>query len=163
VGSFERFYSAERGGVVGLVYTLVGDWHVAEDLTQEVFTRAYSRWDELEPGRPEAWVRTVAVNLVRSRARRIRVALRRQPIVSVPHRVEDPDPMPHELGRFWEEVRLLPRQQALAVALYYVEGREPSEMVEIMGCSAATARVHLHRARSRLQRRLSVLESKDPA
>jgi RNA polymerase sigma-70 factor (ECF subfamily) len=47
-------------------------------------------------------------------------------------------------------VRSLPSQQRAAVVLFYLEDRPLAEIAEILGCAAATARVHVHRARARL-------------
>lgn len=64
MGSFERFYDAQHARVLALVYALTGSWAVAEDLTQEAFTRALTRWEEVSGyDQPGAWVRTVAANL----------------------------------------------------------------------------------------------------
>lgn len=47
-------------------------------------------------------------------------------------------------------VRLLPLKQRTAVVLFYFEDRPVAEVAQLLGCSPATARVHLHRARRRL-------------
>lgn len=162
VESFERFYRAEHAGVRGLLYTVTGDWQTAEDLTQETFARAFQRWRQLaRHQRPEAWIRTVALNLARSRFRRQGVERRGLERLQPADPPPEPEPLPYDIERFWAEVRALPRQQALAIALHYLEDRRPAEMAEILGCSAATARVHLHRARTRLQKKLDLVESKD--
>jgi RNA polymerase sigma-70 factor (ECF subfamily) len=162
VESFERFYSAEHGGVCGLLFTMTGDWQTAEDLTQEAFARAFQRWGRVRRHeRPEAWIRTVAVNLARSRFRRQAVERRGHEQLYPSVSTVEPEPLPHDIERFWAEVRSLPRQQALAITLHYLEDRRPAEMAEILGCSSTTARVHLHRARIRLQEKLDLVESKD--
>ena len=71
-GSFDAFYRIEYPRVVALTYAL-GGRAAAEDLAQEAFLRAHRDWERV--GRmeaPRAWVRRVAVNLCRSRWRRIR-------------------------------------------------------------------------------------------
>ena len=47
-------------------------------------------------------------------------------------------------------VRALPPAQRAAVVLFYFEDRPVSEIAEILDCSPATAKVHLHRARKKL-------------
>jgi RNA polymerase sigma-70 factor, ECF subfamily len=164
VESFERFYSAEHADVSALLFAMTGDWQLAEDLAQEAFTRAFQRWSRVRRHEnPAAWIRTVAANLARSRFRRQAVERRKREQLIPPVSYEEPAPLPFELARFWETVRSLPRQQSLAITLHYLEDRQPAEMAEILGCSAATARVHLHRARQRLQRQLDLAECKDLA
>jgi RNA polymerase sigma-70 factor, ECF subfamily len=164
VESFERFYSAEHGSVSALLFAMTGDWQLAEDLAQEAFTRALQRWSRIRRHEnPQAWIRTVAANLARSRFRRQAVERRRREKLSASSSYEEPAPLPYELARFWEAVRALPRQQSLAITLHYLEDRQPAEMTDILGCSPATARVHLHRARQRLQQQLDLAECKDLA
>lgn len=151
--SFDAFYSDDHERVLGMLFAMTGDWVIAEELTQEAFARAYERWEKVAVmSRPDAWVRTVAVNLLRSKARRRQAERRARARLQRDDVTVDPEPLPYELERFWAEVRKLPRQQAIAVTLNYLEDRQPSEMAEILGCSPSTARVHLHRARQRLQR-----------
>jgi DNA-directed RNA polymerase specialized sigma24 family protein len=63
--------AACAASLVSQVYALTGDFAEAQDVVQEAFARELGR-----PGRlvrtdnPEAWLRTVAVNLARSRHRR---------------------------------------------------------------------------------------------
>lgn len=165
MGSFERFYSAEHDRVLAIVFAMAGNWSVAEDLTQEAFARAYRRWDEVSGyDRPDGWVRQVAVNLLRSRARRVQAEWRARARLQPPADVVEPAPLPDELERFWAAVRDLPRQQAAAITLHFLEDRQPAEMASILDCSPSTARVHLHRARKRLQAVLGEgHRAKDPA
>lgn len=156
MGSFERFYSAEHDRVLAIMFAMAGDWSVAEDLTQEAFARAYRRWEDVSDyDRPDSWVRQVAVNLLRSRARRVQAEWRARARLRPPADVAEPTPLPYELERFWAAVRELPRQQAAAITLHLLEDRQPAEMAHILNCSPSTARVHLHRARKRLQTVLS--------
>jgi RNA polymerase sigma-70 factor (ECF subfamily) len=47
-------------------------------------------------------------------------------------------------------IKQLPPAQRAAVVLHYVEDYSMTEVARIMDCSASTARVHLHRARTKL-------------
>jgi DNA-directed RNA polymerase specialized sigma24 family protein len=68
---FERFYLGSRRRLVGLLYTVTGDLHEAEDITQEAFARAAADWSRISGyDVPEAWVRRVAFNLAANRRRR---------------------------------------------------------------------------------------------
>ena len=49
-----------------------------------------------------------------------------------------------------DAVRSLPAQQRAAVVLHYFEDRPVAEIADVLGCAPATARVHLHKARTRL-------------
>jgi RNA polymerase sigma factor (sigma-70 family) len=47
-------------------------------------------------------------------------------------------------------IRTLPPKQRAAVVLFYFEDLPLADVADVMECAAATARVHLHRARARL-------------
>jgi DNA-directed RNA polymerase specialized sigma24 family protein len=52
-------------------YLLCGDWHLAEDLVQETFAKAYAHWRRAQHAdSPEAYVRRILVNEARQRWRR---------------------------------------------------------------------------------------------
>lgn len=151
---FEAFYQREFRAVVGLAYALSGSRWAAEDLAQEAFIAAHEKWDRIgEYESPGAWVRRVvanmAVSLYRKRASEARamtrMAVRRQ------------EPLPEldvEDAEFWAHVRALPRRQAQAIALHYLEDRPVTEVADILDCSPSTAKVHLHKGRRRLAERL---------
>jgi RNA polymerase sigma-70 factor (ECF subfamily) len=61
-----------------------------------------------------------------------------------------------EDGDFWAQVGSLPRRQAQATALRYVYGLEVAAIADTLGISEGSAKVHLHRARSTLARRLGI-------
>ena len=52
----------------------------------------------------------------------------------------------------------LPRRQAQAIALFYLDDRPVSEIARMLECSESTARTHLSRGRSALASRLGVDE-----
>jgi RNA polymerase sigma factor (sigma-70 family) len=58
----------------------------------------------------------------------------------------------------WRAVRALPRQQRAVVALFYYEDLSVEDVAAVLGCSTATVKVHLHRAREALRERVSRTE-----
>lgn len=69
--------------------------------------------------------------------------------------------LPAEDEAFWSEVRALPKRQAQAIALHYLEDRSIADIAEILECAEGTVKVHLFKGRSRLSERLG-LDSGDP-
>ncbi|MGH8871368.1 MAG: RNA polymerase sigma factor [Acidimicrobiia bacterium] len=155
-GSFELFYREDYASVVALAYALSGNRWVAEDLAQEAFLRAHREWARVgEMESPSGWVRLVALNLARSRLRRLRseaiAKLRMSPAEATPNLVSD-----SESDAFWEEVRRLPTRQAQAIALRYIEDLSVTEIAEVLEIAEGTAKALLHQGRGRLRRQLSV-------
>ncbi len=53
-----------------MAYLLTGDRQTAQDLTQEAFLRAWSRWARISKyDDPRAWTRRVLYNLIISKTR----------------------------------------------------------------------------------------------
>jgi RNA polymerase sigma-70 factor (ECF subfamily) len=154
--SFESFYRREFRAVVALAYALSGSRVGAEDLAQEAFIAAHRRWEEIGAyDRPEAWVRRVLANKAVS-AFRTKAAEARALTRLAGQRLEPLPEMEPEDDAFWRRVRRLPSQQAQAIVLHYVEDRPVSEIAEILGCSVATAKVHLFRGRQTLSSQLGM-------
>jgi RNA polymerase sigma-70 factor (ECF subfamily) len=155
---FEQFYRAEYRPVVGLAYALSGSRIAAEDLAQDAFVAAHRAWDRVgRYDKPEAWVRRVVANLsvshFRRRAREARAIARFKPRADyLPH-------LPAEDQQFWRAVRALPKRQAQAIALHYLEDRPVADIAGILGCAEATVRVHLHKGRETLAQSLEREES----
>jgi RNA polymerase sigma-70 factor (ECF subfamily) len=147
--TFEELYRRDFTAVVGLVYALSGNRHVAEELAQEAFLAAHRGWDRVggydDPG---AWVRRVAVNHAVSALRRRSAEARTLLRLSGPRAL--PEPLPDDADAFWRAVRRLPTRQAQAIALHYLEDRSVKDIAAVLECAEATVRVHLHRGRQAL-------------
>jgi RNA polymerase sigma-70 factor (ECF subfamily) len=147
-GSFQSFYQSEYHAVLSLARALTGDDMWAEDVTHDTFLAAFRSWGELD--NPSGWVRRVASNQARSGWRRRYAegrALDRMHVDAVVG-----DDVPAETEEFWARVRALPKRQAQAIALFYLEDRPVAEVAVILGCAESTARKHLSRGRRSLQR-----------
>lgn len=145
---FETFYARELASVVGLAFVLSGSRSGAEDLAQEAFVAALRHWERIavfdDPG---AWVRRVVANRAVSGFRRR--AAEARALLRLDSRAEVPD-LSAASAATWDAVRRLPRRQAQAVALRYLDGRPVSEIGRILGCSENTVKTHLARARRTL-------------
>ncbi len=156
---FEHFYEREYHGLVGLGYALTGSWAAAEDIAREAFLAAHQAWERISRDeRPGAWGRRVAANRAVSLGRRrmvearalLRLAARRPPAEATTVGEAGVE----AAADFWRAVRTLPRRQAQAIALFYLDGWPTTEIAGVLGCSDATVRAHLHKGRLALARRL---------
>jgi len=143
---FDDFYRGERVRVLRLCYLATLDAEAAADATQEAMLRAFARWDTLSDQLPAAWVRSVALNLCRSRWRRLQRELRLVPraftVASIPQ-VRDLDLL--------RAIGDLPERQREALALRYWGGFSIEECGTVMGLSAGSVSQHLARARTALR------------
>jgi RNA polymerase sigma-70 factor (ECF subfamily) len=143
--SYAAFFRDEFARVVRTIYLIHRDEARAEDVAQEAFIQLLANWPKVSRyDRPDAWVRRVAIHLAMRGMRRDRLwaAIR-----------EQINPPSAETGSDLDlaaAVTRLPGNQRSAIVLFYYEDRPVNEVAAILGCSEATARVHLHRARARL-------------
>jgi RNA polymerase sigma-70 factor (ECF subfamily) len=153
--AFEAFYRREYPAVVALAFALCGRRTLAEDMAQEAFIVTHQRWGVVGGyEKPAAYVRRVAANLAVSQRRRLAAEGRAKGRLSVRARINYPDIEVPDPG-FWRAVRSLPPRQAQVLALHYLEDKPAEEIGTVLGCSASTVRVHLHRGRQALEQRLS--------
>jgi RNA polymerase sigma factor (sigma-70 family) len=146
-----EIYVASAARLVAQLYGLTGDFGEAQDLVHEAFAKALAR-----PGRlrridnPEAWLRTVAVNLARSRYRR-RVLLDR--LVRTGRLEPSPGAVP---GMSPDHVALVGALQRLsrpvreAVVFHHLADLPLAEVAELLGCSVNAVKLRLHRGRQAL-------------
>jgi RNA polymerase sigma-70 factor (ECF subfamily) len=150
---FQVFYAREFRSVLGLALVLLGGRSAAEDVAQEAFIAALRNWDRVagldDPG---AWVRRVVANRSVSWFRRKTVEAKA--LLRLGQSDGQAAEISAETGELWDEVRHLPRRQAQAVALHYLDQRTIPEVGLILGCSENTVKTHLQRARETLARRL---------
>ena len=149
---FDEFYTATVGRLLGQLFPVTGDLHEAEEIVQEAFARASTRWARLRDyDVPEAWVRRVAMNLAADRGRRLqrqaRALLRAGPPATVP-------PASVEAIALAEALQTLPVRQRQAIVLHHLADLPVDEVAAILGSRAGTVKSWLARGRRSLAARL---------
>jgi RNA polymerase sigma-70 factor (ECF subfamily) len=100
------------------------------------------------------------VNNAKSRGRRLRrevVAIARfgnRPLIAPPT-IDEHD------RELWSLVSKLPKQQAAAIALHYVDDLSIETIAQVLGCSEGTVKTHLSRGRHSLASRLTAAKKED--
>jgi RNA polymerase sigma factor (sigma-70 family) len=154
---FTDLYDRHYRSVLG--YALLRTEHgMAEDVSSETFLIAWRRLDELpDPALP--WLLGVARNLLAkqwdSRHRRQRLVDRIAALnTSQDHLILDIAEHVVDRETALAALATLPEQDVEAMALATWHGLPPDQAATVMGCSARTYNVRLHRARKRLDRAL---------
>lgn len=154
--TFADFYDQNRHAVVAVAYGLSGSRWAAEELAHDAFLAALRRWDEVAGfDNPAAWITRVVVNRAASRWRRLVNESKAMVRLGAQRRRPLPELEPED-DRFWARVRSLPKRQAQAITLHYLEDLSVAEIAGILGCAEATVRVHLHRGRVSLAQTLGI-------
>jgi RNA polymerase sigma-70 factor (ECF subfamily) len=147
----EVFYVSYRRLVMQL-YGVVGDRVEAEDLVQEAFVRAVAAGQSFERTiNPEAWLRTAAINLHRSRWRKLRSFSRVRERVAEPQDVRGLD----ERLDVIEALRSLPEDQRQVVALHHLADLSVVDIAHELGLPDGTVKSRLSRGREALAQALA--------
>jgi RNA polymerase sigma factor (sigma-70 family) len=127
----------------------------ADDALQEAFSKAAASWTRISTyDDPAGWVRLVAVRRMldeRRSSRRKHAAIERLESAS------EADGRDHDASiDLATAIGRLPKQQRVALSLFYLGGLNSTETGEAMGITAGAVRFHLHEARATLRERLEV-------
>jgi RNA polymerase sigma-70 factor (ECF subfamily) len=142
----EVFEVSYRRLVVQL-YAVTGNAAEAEDLVQEAFVRAAAAGPRFRRVvNHEAWLRTVALNLHRSRWRKMRNFSR------IRHRLQQGPDLPglDEHVLVVEALRRLPVGQREVIALHHLADLPVADVAEALGISVGTVKSRLSRGRDAL-------------
>jgi RNA polymerase sigma-70 factor (sigma-E family) len=146
VEPFEEFMKRERKLVVALLYGLTGDWYAAEDLAQDAFVAAQTRWSRVgHLDKPGAWVRRVAVNGYR-RWRRRRLHEARLLAQQAPLAGDEQVELATEHAELWDAIRRLPRGQSEVVVLRFQSDLSEAAIADILEIPQGTVKSRLHYA-----------------
>jgi RNA polymerase sigma-70 factor (ECF subfamily) len=157
VQAFEQLYRDNLGRVYGLCFRLAGNPALAEELTQDVFVRA---WQKLSSFRGESaffsWLYPLAVNVALSERRTRRRRTSRVFTTDDLTPFDRPGRPPGPEGGFDLERALgtLPPGARAVFVLHDVEGYKHEEIAELTGVATGTSKAQLHRARKLLKERL---------
>jgi len=144
---FAEFYAASFGRLTVQLHAFTGSHADAQDLVQEAFCRAYSRWSTIATyDDPLAWVRRVAWNLAVSRWRRAGL-LRLWHRDLTPPDVAPPGDEHVELVRALAKLNPKHRQ---AVVLHYLSDMPVAEIALFCDVAEGTVKAWLHRGRAEL-------------
>lgn len=145
-------YAAEIERFAG---RMLGNATDAEDVCQEVFTRAFAAYGRFDGAQPRPWLYRVAGNVCVDRLRR-----RKQEMpwpaafdVAVPVDEEPAGPVDSlRLERLRDLIGTLPHRQREALCLRRLDGLDYAEVAARMGGTPDAARANVYQALRRLRR-----------
>lgn len=145
--SFEAFFGEHYESVFRGLSVAFREPLLAEEATQEAFTRAYTRWERVSGmERPAGWVYVVAVRVARRRRR----DLLGDPSARAAGSEHDIATEVVDRVTMQAAIEQLPARQRVALVLRYYGGLPLDEIATAMGCALGTVKSTLHAAHSRL-------------
>ena len=172
-GAFREIVNRYERPIFSLVYRMVRDRALAEDLTQETFIRTFNAIESFKPSyKFSSWIFKIANNHTIDHLRRRRlktVSMDGSPHAVTPDDVERSSMDPRcgaerpdqyaenrELGNQIEHaISLLREEYRSVIILRHVEGYSYNEIAEIVGIPLGTVKTYIHRARNELKAHLA--------
>jgi RNA polymerase sigma-70 factor (ECF subfamily) len=155
VDTVDELFRVHYARLVRALTLVSGSREAAADAVQEAFVKAHLHWARIRRyDDPVGWIRRVAINRLRDDHRR---SIRKQRAVD---RLASEQPTatfpeePHDADLQWMLAQL-PRQQRLALALFYVDELSVVEVAGAMRISEGAVKFHLHQGRQHLRQVLS--------
>ncbi len=169
--ALEELLARYQNRLMAFIYSVVRDYHLAEDIFQETFLRVYRQAGKFRRGASfKTWLYAIAINLCRDALRKSK----RRPEVSLetetagrdgsnPRRVSDllagKDPGPREAAGGREMEAILRRELAglslehrQVIILSRLEGMKYRQIARVLGIPPGTVRSRLHYGLEQLRR-----------
>jgi RNA polymerase sigma-70 factor (ECF subfamily) len=148
--ALSAFVQRFQSSVFGLCYRMLSHREDAEDVSQDVFLRAFRnlhQWDANRPLIP--WLLTIAANRCRTwLGNRLQRELPAEFAENVPARGGEPQvDLAEELQLALDKLR---EEYRLCFVLYHLNELSLSEIAEVIGSPEGTIKTWLHRARREL-------------
>ncbi|MEV0901159.1 SigE family RNA polymerase sigma factor [Actinoplanes sp. NPDC049802] len=137
--AFAEYFAARSSAMRATAFLLCGDWHRAEDLVQQTFTKLYLRWNRVQRHESlDPYVRKVLISTFIDEGRwgwwrRERTQEARIERAAVPEPSDDRVTLLAALAR-------VPARQRAVLVLRYWQDLSVEETAAALGCSAGTVK-----------------------
>ena len=149
----------------------IGDFHIAQDITQETFLKAHQKLATLkDPQRFSGWLNAIATRLCLAWFREKRLNVQLSENISSTTRGNDPysgylvgeqaneaSQELREIVKKW--IAKLPENERTVITLHYFDGMLCEDIAAFLGVTTNTIKSRLNRARNRLKKHESLGQS----
>ena len=163
--AFNTLVEKHQKSVHALAWRKIGDFHYAEEITQDAFLRAYQNLSTLRnPSQFLGWLYVIANRLCLHWLRKQKPAKQLQSLEDTPMaevaksdyaryvlEQREAEATEHRFEIVKKLLEKLPEGERTVMTLYYLGEMTTKEIGKFLGVSVETIRTRLHRARKRLQ------------
>lgn len=153
---FEAFYDDYLKRVYKFVlFRVGGNRSLAEDLTQDIFLKAYEAYERYDPERSRsAWIYTIARNHIINYYKKERPGVDLEEIENtnlVTFDVRESYAAKHDTTELLKAMARLSKEDAELIRMKYLEGWSFKELADMLGKSSVALRTQASRAMRRLK------------
>jgi len=149
---FSEVYRKYSDKIFRYLYWQTKNFHLSEDLTSEVFTRAWETWESLRKDFLQAWLFRVAHNLLVDWYRKKKeVSLNESRIGFYDENLLEKLGNDEQVKELSEALDTLPENLKRVAILRFIEGLSAKEAAVILSVSEVNVRVLQHRALIKLK------------
>lgn len=157
--AFGRLVRRFQQMAYGCAFSVLGDFHLAEDVAQEAFLEAYRQLPALrEPEAFPGWFRRIVLKFCDRQTRRCRLpTVPLEDAAGVSSTEPGPDRAAEEREmkeRVLDAIRSLPDGQRMVTTLFYIDGYSQNEISEFLEVPVTTVKKRLHDSRKKLKERM---------
>lgn len=162
--AFEELLNRYKKSVFTIAYRMMGNYHEAEDISQEVFVSVYNKLYQFDRSKKfSPWIHRIAVNTCISTMRkRNKVVALNFDESFIPHYDLEQNELSEDPHLVFERKELktdidaalmeLPESYRTVIILRYQLDLKNQEIADIMGVSRENVEVKIHRARKALRK-----------
>ncbi|MCE5230360.1 RNA polymerase sigma factor [bacterium] len=162
---YERFVAPIEDQMIHSVWRIVRNRDDFEEAFQEALANVWKRLDRVRKHpNPKALILRMCANAAYDALRR-RARMRKREVCEVPETMADPAPAVIDImvadqdrEEIFQAIGRLPRNQAEAFLMRFVQEMPYGDIAEALDCSEVTARTHVMRARVKLSDSLAHLD-----
>ena len=149
---FSEVYRKYSDKIFRYLYWQTKNFHLSEDLTSEVFTRAWETWESLRKDFLKVWLFRVAHNLLVDWYRKKKeVPLNERNVGLYDENLLEKLGNDEQVDGLWKALNSLPENLKRVAILRFVEELSAKEVAVILNVSEVNVRVLQHRALVKLK------------
>ncbi len=172
IESFDEIVADNENKIFNTIYSFVGDYDDALDLTQETFICAFRNISKFrQEASVSTWLYTIAVNICKKNYNK-----RKKILALFSDSIDNPDSngyinaqslqeqsieekmeINEEQSLIRQEISSLPKRYKAVIILKYLQDLSYEEIADIVGCNVGTVKSRLSRAKDKLKPKLKKL------
>jgi RNA polymerase sigma-70 factor (ECF subfamily) len=155
--AFGKLALKYRDAVLTLAYDFLNDYHIAQDVAQTVFIKAFKNIGDFEEkSRFSSWLYRITVNtsldIRKSKSRRRIFLIKKDESLEKNQVYIEPKRQNEINDTIIKALKNLSDQQQTSIILRYFHNLSVREIADVLDCSESTVRIHIHRALQKLDK-----------